>query len=53
MEDYCKDAKDDENIVLSKLKDEDDFAEVSAEFLRLSELEDGSFQEFRNEHETE
>ncbi len=53
MEDYCKDAKDDESIVLNKATDEDDFAEVSASFVRFGELEDGSFQEFRNEHETE
>lgn len=44
---------DDESIVLNKPQDEKDFDGVSASFVRFEDAEDGSFQEFKDEKESE
>ena len=43
--------KDDKDIVLNKPSDEDDFDGVSASFVRFEEMEEDSFQEFKDEQE--
>ncbi len=45
--------RNDESIVLNKPSDEDDFDGVSVSFVRFEEMEDNSFQEFKNKKEEE
>lgn len=45
--------QNDESIVLNKPTDEEDFDGVSASFTRFEDIEEGSFQQFKNEKESE